>query len=322
MNRENYVTKSNKLIEAKGRMTALEQKIFSMLISEIQPGDKDFKEYIFEIKKFIKLTGVNDNKIYMDIHKSARRLMSKIITIENDETIITTALLSSVETPKGEGIVKITFHPFLKPFLLDIKERFTKYQLKNVLNLKGAHSIRIYELLKQYEKIKSREFDLLELKKILGIENEYERIYDFERFVLKPAKNEINKHTDLFIEYKKIKEGRRVVKIKFNIEGKIDKEEALIDSLYSKQEIEEIKRKCGLSGTNFNSKQIMELYEIAVKKTESTDIDPHEYIKLNYNNMISNGTARNKFAWLKKALEDDYAKAAMQISMNYYIKAN
>lgn len=323
MNEENYVTKSNKLIEAKGKMTTLEQKFILALISEIQPEDKDFKDYEFDITKFINIANIGRKKaIYNDIHNAAKKLMKRIIEIKEGKKRITTSYLSAVETIEGEGKVILRFDPVLKPYLLQLKEMFTQYQLKNVLSLKGSHSIRIYELLKQYEKIGSREFDLLELKRILGIENNYKTIKDFERRVLKPAKKEINKHTDLFIDYEKIKEGRRVAKIKFIIEGRIDKEKTLIDTLYDKQEIEEIKRKCGLQGTNFNSKQIMELYEIAVKKTESADIDPHEYIKLNYNNMMNNGTARNKFAWLKKALENDYARAVIQISMDYYIKTS
>lgn len=150
MNVENYVVKSNKLIEAKGKMTALEQKIFATLISKITISDEDFRKYEFNIRQFIELSGSNETKIYNDIHTAARRLMNNIITVETEKTVVTTALISFVETPKGQGVVKITFHPFLKPYLLDLKERFTQYQLKNVLKLKGSHSIKIYELLKQY----------------------------------------------------------------------------------------------------------------------------------------------------------------------------
>lgn len=317
MNGENYIVKANKLIEAKGRMTALEQKLFSTLVSEIQPNDKDFKEYEFSIKNFIDLTGSNDNKIYMDIHNSARRLMNKIITIETDKTVMTTALLSSVETPKGEGVVKMTFHPFLKPYLLDIKERFTQYQLKNILTLKGTHSIRIYELLKQYENIGKREFELLEFKTILGLQNEYDRVFDFEKYVLKTSKEEINEYTDITIDYEKIKRGRKIVGVKFTIKSKIHHDEnKIIDALYTKEEIKNIQEKSGLQNEKFNSKQIMDLYEIAVTKTDSNDLNPFEYIRLNYLQMIKKENIKNKFAYLKKFLENDWANAIKQLKFD------
>jgi len=307
MNSENYVTKSNKLIEAKGKMTTLEQKIFATLISEIDIDDKDFKEYEFNIKKFIDLSGSNENKIYIDIHDAARRLMNKIITIETDKTIMTIALLVSVETPKGKGIVKMRFHPFLKPYLLDLQGTFTKYQLKYVLQLKGTHSIRIYELLKQYEKIGKREIQLEKLKSFLGLKNEYDRIYDFERYVLKPAQKEINDVTDITVDYKKIKEGRRIAKISFIISSKKYKDPYLksedgykyISQLRNKMPFLELEK--------LNDEQINELYTIAVEKTENINADVYQYMKMNY--YYSKMRAEDSFlGYYIKALENNYAK--------------
>jgi len=316
VNGEAYIVKSNKLIEAKGKMTSLEQKIFSTLITKIQPDDIDFKEYIFSIKDFIKISGLNDNKIYSDIHNSAKRLMNKIITIDTETTVMTTALISSLETPKGEGILKITFHPFLKPYLLDIKERFTKYQLKNILSLKGRHTIRIYELLKQWENVGYRVITVLELKKILGLEKEYDRFYDFDKYVLKSAKKEINKLTDLNIDYEKIKVGRKIESIKFNIIGQVNEEDQkqkqVIEILFDKAEIMGIKIACGIADMKISDVQVMNLYEIAVSKTTSANISPFQYVKLNYQEMIDKGMARNKYAYLKKSLEEDYARATIR----------
>lgn len=316
MNGENYIVKSNKLVEAKGKMTTLEQKLFSTLVSEITPDDKDFKEYVFSIKNFIRLTGTNENKIYIDIHKSAKNLMNKIITIETDKTIMTTALLSSVETPKGEGIIKITFHPFLKPYLLDLKQRFTKYQLKNILTLKGSHSIRIYELLKQYERIGKREFKLNALKKILGLENEYDRIYDFEKYVLKTANIEINRETDLSITYEKIKIGRKIDSILFYIEPKqVDFEEETLKKFKENKvfDFEKVRKKANLTESKLNDKQILELYEIACEITDrlsqiNYNVDVYKYMDFNYKYSKLNAK-KSIFSFYKKALKEDFANA-------------
>ena len=78
-----------------------------------------------------------------------------------------------------------------------------------------------------------------------------------------------------------------------------------------------MKIKMGLGEENFNAEQIMKLYEKAVEKADGQNIDLFEYIKLNY--IHTKGKARNKYAYLLKALEDDYASAMGQISLDYYI---
>ena len=185
--------------------------------------------------------------------------------------------------------------------------------------MENKYSIRVYELLKQYGKIGKRNFDLVELKRILALEeNQYARIYDFERFVLKPSIEEINKYTDLNVSYEKIKKGRKVVGIKYTIDSKEDN--AYITFLNESYNIKEFKEKSGLSDENFDSKQIIELYTIACEKLGEefeTIEDIFEYIRLNYLHMLKNKTVRNKYAYLKKALDEDYAVARGQIKFDY-----
>lgn len=319
MNNNNLVVKSNALIECKTKMTALEQKIISVLASEISPSDEDFKDYEFSIKEFISLAGTNETAIYKQIHESARRLMQKIVTFKRGNRTITTAFLSSATTIDGEGKIILRFDPSLKPELLNLKKLFTEYRLEHILKLKSSHSIRIYELLKQYERIKKREIEIDEFKNLLGIGEGYDRFYDFERYVLEPSKVEINEKTDIFITYSKIKSGRKITKIAFTIEPKVINDNLnAIRSIYSEEQLQDMKKRCGLTNEKFNDAQVMELYGIAVEKN-TDDISPYEYIRLNYLNMIEKGNVKNKFAWLKKALKEDYANAVSQISLNYYI---
>ncbi|MCC5911839.1 MAG: replication initiation protein [Clostridiaceae bacterium] len=305
MDGDNWVVKSNALVECRARMTALEQKIITVLASEINLNDEDFKDYEFSIKEFINLAGTNETAIYNQIHESAARLMQKIVTFRRGKEKITTAFLSSARTIDGEGKIMLRFDPSLKPEFLKLKEMFTQYQLKNVLSLKGSHTLRLYELLKQYEKIKRREFEVKEIKELLGVDEGYSRFYDFEKYVLKPAKTEINEKTDIWIDYEKIKEGRKIAKLKFEIEPKHFEED---EEVYETEEIKLIRNKAGLQDEKFSGKQIMQLYEIAVEKTDRFNLDPHRYIELNYIYALKKAE-KNLYTFLKGALEKDYAKA-------------
>ena len=125
-------------------------------------------------------------------------------------------------TRKRSGIVKIRIDEDLAPYLFNLKEKFTQYQLYNILAMKSAFSVRIYELIKSYAYQKNKIFEINELKHLLMVDNvkSYERYPDFRRFVLEPAQKEINKLTDLNISYEPITKGRKVVKIKFVIQYK------------------------------------------------------------------------------------------------------
>lgn len=71
---------------------------------------------------------------------------------------------------------------------------------------------------------KSLEADLTTVKKILNVENQYERFFDFENRILKKAVEDINFFTSLSVEYGKVKVGvhknNRVEKLVFKISDK------------------------------------------------------------------------------------------------------
>ena len=197
---------------------------------------------------------------------------------------------------------------------MQLKEKFTRYQLKNILYLSNKHSIRIYELLKQYENIGNRTFTVDEIKEVLFLQDQYNRFYDFERYVLKPTMEEINDYTDLKVSYEKIKKGRSIHSIKYKIELKeIDDYKTYLEDNYN---IKDIKTGAGLQAENFNSKQVIALYEIACNKMGAdyeTEKDILSYININYKAMLEKDNILNRYAYLMDMLEHDRAKAIVYI---------
>ena len=134
--------------------------------------------------------------------------MKRVLKIynEKDNKLFLTHWVQSANYEIGTGYVEFTFDPALKPYLLHLKSSFLKYQLKNIVQLRSTYSIRIYELLKQYEKIGERTFDLYELREILGLGVEEYKLYgNFKRYILQPAKREIPKKTDICFEFQEKK---------------------------------------------------------------------------------------------------------------------
>jgi plasmid replication initiation protein len=212
------VRKSNALIEASYKLTTQEQRVILFLVSQIKPEDDDFKDYLIPIKDFADLVGTQTKAKYQEIKKITKKLISRVFTINNQGQELQISWLSSANYLKGEGQVVLSFDRKLKPFLLHLKSHFTKYRLKLVMQLKSSFSIRIYELLKQYQKLKERVFELSMLRKHLGLDaGQYKNFNDFKRFVILVAQKELAEKTDLSFEFEPIKTGRSVTKIRFLI---------------------------------------------------------------------------------------------------------
>jgi plasmid replication initiation protein len=214
------VVQHNRIVEARYRLSVGEQRIIKLLISMIKKDDVDFKAYQISIKQLSELLGVADNDFYRQVKATTQRLISNVLifkTIDGNEEL-QVAWLSSAKYIENKGIVEIEFSPELKPFLLQLKNNITYYKLGNVIHLKNTYSIRIYELLKQYENIGKRRFDIPTLRNTLGIkENEYTRFNDFRRWVLKVSQQELADKTDIVFTWEEEKKAQKCIAITFII---------------------------------------------------------------------------------------------------------
>ncbi len=215
---EKNICKSNTLIEARYRLSLNEQKFVLKSISLLDKNDRDFKEYVITVKEFQEITGMCRDEVYKELQKIAENILKKPITIISEKGRLICNWFSSVEYVKGEGKIIVCHDPKLKPYLLGMKERYTLYRLGMILKLRSVYSIRIYELLKQYQYAGERTANMEDLRKILCIEEgTYTRFNDFRRFVLDRAQKEINRHTDTEFDYEIRKESRKITAIYFRI---------------------------------------------------------------------------------------------------------
>jgi plasmid replication initiation protein len=210
----NLVFKKNPLVESRYKLNPLELKIILSVISMIEKDDSDFWTYQLRVK---------DLGEYKELKRSCRSLLTRVFEVETDRGWLMSNWFSSIEYIAKSGIIECSFDPKLKPYLLQIKDNFTAYTLKSVLPMRSSYSIRIYELLKQYEAIGIRGFDIEELQDILKVPKSYRVWRDFEKRVLIPAKKEINEYSDLKITYEAIKQGRKYTAVSFTIAPNLQK---------------------------------------------------------------------------------------------------
>lgn len=223
------VSKSNNLIEARYRLGLKESQIILWLLTQIKPDDEGFKRHKLSIKEFAKLTQVEAGSIYTELPKITERLMKRIIKIQNAKVGALTQVswLSSAHYEEKKGYVLLEFSPQLKPFLLQLKSRFTKIRISDTLQFKSVFSIRLYELISQYESVGKRTTSIDDIRYYFGIgEKEYSKYSDIKRYVIEKAKTEINEKTDYQIDYTPIKESRKIVSLEWKIKKKQKKNTA------------------------------------------------------------------------------------------------
>jgi len=218
------VVKANELIQkSRFNLSLQQQKIVLYLISQITPYDEDFKTYQFSISEFCRVCGIDETsgKNYQDLKTAIKDIADKSLWVEVEEGRET--LLRWIAKPyinKKSGTIEISLDSDMKPFLLQLKQNFTKYELLWTLSFKSKYSTRLYELIKSvhFHELETyeRTFSLDELRRMLGAEK-YTTYQTFKTRVLNPAVAEINAYSDKVVSYEPIKQGRAVAKIRFSI---------------------------------------------------------------------------------------------------------
>lgn len=232
--REYLVVKGNELVQQnRFELSLPEQKTVAYICSMIKPieaidrakGVPYQLEYEFNIREYCKVCGIDyDNgKNYADVKATLKHLRDRSMWVtmaDGSETVV--SWLDRVTTNKKSGIAKVRIDDRLAPYLFDLGQKFTQYQLYNILAMKSAFSVRIYELMKSYAFQKSKTFDVDELKRLLMVDDvkSYKNFKDFRVKVLEKAQEEINELTDINIYFEPVTKGRKVVKVKFRIEQK------------------------------------------------------------------------------------------------------
>lgn len=232
--REYLVVKGNELVQHnRFELSLIEQKTVAYICSMIKPievidrakGVPFQLEYEFNIRDYCKVCGIDyDNgKNYANVKETLKRLRDRSMWLsmpDGSESLV--GWLAKVNTNKKSGIAKIKIDEDLVPYLFDLGQKFTQYQLYNILAMKSAFSVRIYELMKSFAFQKTKTFDIDELKRLLMVEDvkSYKNFNLFKTNVLEVAQREINELTDINISFEQITKGRKVVKVKFRIEQK------------------------------------------------------------------------------------------------------
>lgn len=220
--RNELVVKSNALINAMFDLGLQANRFLAFAIScldrhqEPTPGEP--LEIEVDVPGFAEAFEIDPKNAYREVENLADQLQRKIIQFESKPgERIKVGIINRQKYIDGEGRIWLRFDEDLVPHIIGLKEKFTRYRIKDVYQFKRASTWRVYELLKQFKDIGKREFDIEEFKLKIGVTGSYDRIGNLKQWVIDPAIAEINSTSDILVAFDQEKRGRRVVKLIFYI---------------------------------------------------------------------------------------------------------
>lgn len=298
MESKELVIKANDLIEGFVDMNQNEYKFTLYLVSKIKKDDKELQKQTVTVQEFADVLGVQTTWLYTYLEEFENKLLAKKIAIKypNGDRLGVN-WFSYIKYYHREGKIEVAFNHYLSPYLLQLDIPYTKYFLDNIKNLDSIHALRLYELLKQYENIGSRKFDVDILKQMMGHEpTMYPNYFNFKLKVLKKAQDEINAKTDItfeFIESKKIK--KKVVEVTFKIYPK--NKNMVIEAEKQVKEVEQPSSSVYDVISAFKTLYDGELMSVFVSKMiEKTSIEHVQECLITYEDYIQGRNPSNKGA--------------------------
>ena len=233
MKNRNIVKQDYQLVNARYKLNTSEIKFIMTAIAQINADDEEFQEYEIKVSELEQKLQAEQNETRLK--KFAKKLLSKPLEIPTQDGWIVANWFADIEYVRGQAKFKVTISEKLKPYLLELKKRFVKYNLKYILPLTSNYSIRIYQLLKEYEKLQKRTFTVAELQELLQVTKSLKRYSQFKQKVLKVAEKELIENCDIFFEFEEIKQQRKVNEILFRIKTNKELLEKEQPSLFDNQ---------------------------------------------------------------------------------------
>jgi plasmid replication initiation protein len=225
--KKNLVVSSNDLVYAKYDWTLWQKRLFIYAVSQIERDTKDFKPIKMYIKDIINFYNASDGAMnYKALLEAPKKIDATIEFPYFGEDGIRVAFVKLIQRytiprdlKEQNQYIEILFNDDLKPHLLDLKEKFLKYDIRNIIELQSTYSFRLFEILKSYEYKKEIEFNVDVLRDILQLGDLYKSFKDFRKRIIDKAQKDILDYCDISFTYteKKGVKGKKIEKIVFFI---------------------------------------------------------------------------------------------------------
>ena len=218
MTAETVVYKNDLNLVPLRKFTSTEINLFFAMCNKLKEKETNTLHLSFdELKELSNYSPKtrNINRFVKDLDDVYKKMLELTIRYEDDEVIERFILFNHYRIHKKDQYLEISTSPNLKHILNSITSNFTKFELKEMTNLKSTYSKNMFRILKQYKHTGYMKIKIDDFRERLDIPKSY-RMTDINKNVLKPIVTELNAiFNNLHINKIKAKKGRKIEWLEF-----------------------------------------------------------------------------------------------------------
>lgn len=225
---ETIFKQHNALTSGRYEFSACQLDIMFMVLASLKDKETQYQIHVADIEL---ITGRKWN--ISQLTDSTQNLLTRMFEVEMEDGYTQFVLFQYFKYLKGTRTIEVKLSEISIPYFFELKNNFTHFQLKSVLDCSSSYAKRLYLLACQWRTVGRFPKPILisELKKMLGVtDKKGKEKYDATKFrerVMDVAKAQINEFTDIHFDYEMFKKGRSFTHIQIFINASKNKPEQL-----------------------------------------------------------------------------------------------
>lgn len=216
----------NAINRASHLLDVIEQRIILTAISQVPAGEvTDVDLYCISASDLVEL-GSDKKAVYSQMKDAVQRLFNRYLTftVEDGKNLRTrfTRWVQTADYADNEGCIYMRFGKDVLPFISEIKEEFTRFNLLDLTGIRSSYAIRLYAMLMQFRDTGKFVIKVDDLRERFSIGDKFPRYNNLRVRVIDPAVKQINEgqKTQIKVAYKAKKRGRKVDTLIFTFTSK------------------------------------------------------------------------------------------------------
>ncbi|EBN2548707.1 replication initiation protein [Escherichia coli] len=217
------VVMSNAISRAAQSLSLAEKRIIFAAIAQM--GGK-YAPVRITAQEYANTFGMPIKQAYSQLKEASENFFNRYIRFklnevsEIDVDVWKIRWLGAYKYNDGEANVLLHFTPQVMPYLCELEDNFTKYQLSQACALRSVHSWRLLELFEQMNTNKENNgwlsISLEDFHHAMESPDSYKTTFGLLRkYMIEPAVKELTEKDHWMIDWKPIKKGRKVVRLEF-----------------------------------------------------------------------------------------------------------
>lgn len=209
------------------------------------------REYILTAKEFSELFNVSLPNCYGILKHAVDKLMKTDLKVEiiDLQEVWRINVCSMAKYNKTEGSITIKFTDDIMPYLAqEVKKKFILYNLKEIANFGSLYTTRLYELIQEFKETGWMLKSVNQLREAFAVGEKFKLYGHFKTKTFGHACQEINNNYNMDLQFEEIKEGRKVVAIRFAFKPVVidkitDQKTGITRNIYKKPKLQSTKKK-------------------------------------------------------------------------------